>query len=69
MEWVEPDWDPESEPNFQATFTALDLRKVGVIITPSTKAAEWARDHGYEVEVEFSEDANIYLIFPGDDGV
>jgi hypothetical protein len=68
-EWVEPDWDPDTEQEFQLNMTALDLGKVDLIMTPSLKAAEWAKARGYRIEAEFHRGDTLYTIWPGDQGV
>lgn len=68
-EWVEPDYDPGSEAEFLATLTTLDLGEADLIITPSSRAAEWARANGYQIEVDFWEHGTIYKIMPGGSGI
>lgn len=70
VEWVEPVWDEAEYQRFRSVLTALDTGEVEVIVTPSTKAAEWAQDHGYRIKSEPDPSGGtIYLIFPGDDGI
>lgn len=68
-EWVEPEWDDAEHQRFRAALTTIDVGEADMIFTPSVKAAELAKAHGYQVEVEFSHGATFYKIMPGDSGI
>jgi ABC-type amino acid transport substrate-binding protein len=58
------DWQPEQR--FREALTKLDLGQADVIVTPEVDAAQWARDHGYRVDVGEMEIGTVYEIKPGD---
>lgn len=69
--WEEPDYDPGSDQQFRASLTTIDLGEADAILTPSWRAAEWAREHGYQIEEQVipGMTGHSYMIKPGDQGV
>lgn len=60
------DWKPEA--GFREALTKLDAGEADAIVTPEVGAAQWALDHGYQVDVRETEIGPLYEIKPGDGG-